>query len=646
MAVSPINIARVSNNLRMNFVLDSLRRTQRDLFLSQARIATGRRFVSSSEDPISAARAVDITWALERQEQFAANVRHGNNFLSFADSALSELNDLFTQASVIANQAVNSMTSGDEREADAELVAAIRDQIQTVGNRQLNGRYIFAGRSTTDRPFINAAGGIAYVGDVGELFTRVSEELNVPVNMAGSLVFNALSDPIASDVDLTPMLTEATRLDDVRGASHKGIQKGVLIINEAGGAGTFTVNLNDADTIGDIVSLINDAATVAGANLTASVGDSGLTLTPGGGAVTISDSSAGATASSLGILTNDPTTDAIVGADLGPRLIRLTPIESLAGGAGIDLEGGLIITNGLNSATIDLSAAETTQDIINTINNAGVFVLARINEDGTRIDVFNQVSGSSLTIGENGGTTATDLGIRTFDAATPLERLNFGRGVAIVEDKDDLRITAGDGSTVDVNLDGAVTIGDVMARINTAAEDAAVAITASFTATGNGILLTDETGGEGDLAVGILNFSTAAIDLGLTEAVLGEDAELAGIDVNPARTEGIIGALVDLENALRADDTQAISAAGGRLDELRTEVTRIHGVIGARSQGMNVKLAQLEDATATAQVFLSQVQDLDYAEAVTQMQAALTQFQANVQTSSKLVNVSLLNYLR
>ncbi len=646
MAVSPINIARVSNNLRMNFVLDSLRRTQRDLFLSQARIATGRRFVSPSEDPISAARAVDITWALERQEQFAANVRHGNNFLSFADSALSELNDLFTQASVIANQAVNSMTSGDEREADAELVAAIRDQIQTVGNRQLNGRYIFAGRSTTDRPFINAAGGIAYVGDVGELFTRVSEELNAPVNMAGSLVFNALSDPIASDVDLTPLLTEATRLDDVRGASHKGIEKGVLIINEAGGAGTFTVNLNDADTIGDIVSLINDAAGLAGANLTASVGDSGLTLTPGGGAVTISDSSAGATASSLGILTNDPTTDAIVGADLGPRLIRLTPVESLAGGAGIDLEGGLIITNGLNSATIDLSAAETTQDIINTINNAGVFVLARINEDGTRIDVFNQVSGSSLTIGENGGTTATDLGIRTFDAATPLERLNFGRGVAIVEDKDDLRITAGDGSTVDVNLDGAVTIGDVMARINTAAEDAAVAITASFTATGNGILLTDETGGEGDLAVGILNFSTAAIDLGLTEAVLGEDAELAGIDVNPARTEGIIGALVDLENALRADDTQAISAAGGRLDELRTEVTRIHGVIGARSQGMNVKLAQLEDATATAQVFLSQVQDLDYAEAVTQMQAALTQFQANVQTSSKLVNVSLLNYLR
>lgn len=645
MAVSPINIARVSNNLRMNFVMDSMRRTQRDLFVSQARIATGRRFVAPSEDPVSAARATDLTWALAKQEQFATNAQHGNNFLSAADSALSELNDLLARASVIANQAVNSITSADERAADAELVAAIRDQIQTVGNRQLNGRYIFAGRSTTDRPFVNAVGGVAYLGDIGELFVRVSEELNAPVNMPGSLVFSALSDPIASDVVLTPLLTESTRLDDVSGATDKGIEKGVLIINEAGGAGTFAVDLSDADTIGDIVSQINDAAGAAGANLTAAVGDSGLTLTPGG-AVTITDSSAGVTASSLGILTSDPTTDVIVGADLGPRLTRLTPVESLAGGAGIDLEGGLIITNGPASATIDLSAAETAQDIINTINNAGVFVLARINEAGTRIDVFNRVSGSSLTIGENGGTTAADLGIRTFDAATPLERLNFGLGVTTVEGKDDLRITARDGSTVDANLDGAVTIGDVIDLINTAAEDSAVAITASFTATGNGIRLTDETGGEGDLDVGILNLSTAAIDLGLTQAVLGEEGELAGIDVNPTRTEGALGALVDLESALRTDNTQAISLAGGRLDGLRTDVTRMHGLIGARSQGMNVKLAQLEDATATAQVFLSQVQDLNYAEAVTQMQAALTQFQANIQTSSNLVNLSLLNYLR
>ena len=84
-----------------------------------------------------------------------------------------------------------------------------------------------------------------------------------------------------------------------------------------------------------------------------------------------------------------------------PRVTRLTPIDALAGGAGIDLTGAVRITNGAYTADVDLSEAQTVQDIINAVNNAGVFVLARVNEDGTGIDVFNQVSGSPLSIGEN-----------------------------------------------------------------------------------------------------------------------------------------------------------------------------------------------------------------------------------------------------
>ena len=122
--------------------------------------------------------------------------------------------------------------------------------------------------------------------------------------------------------------------------------------------------------------------------------------------------------------------------------------------------------------------------------------------------------------------------------------------------------------------------------------------------------------------------------------------QLSGDDVNPTRTEGILGALVDLEDALRRDDTNAIALAAERLDLLAPEVTRIHGVVGARSQSMRAKLEQMQVAAQTTEVFLSEVRDLDYAEAVTQMESALTQLQASMQTSSILSNLSLLNYLR
>ena len=64
-----------------------------------------------------------------------------------------------------------------------------------------------------------------------------------------------------------------------------------------------------------------------------------------------------------------------------------------------------------------------------------------------------------------------------------------------------------------------------------------------------------------------------------------------------------------------------------------------------RSQAMQAKFIEMEDAAATTQIFLSQVQDLDYAEAVTQLQTAQIQLQASLQTSAILLNMSLLDFL-
>jgi len=636
MSVSPVNVTRISNNLQTTMLLDSLRRNQVDLFMSQSHIATGRNFVRPSEDPVAAARALDLTQALSRQDQFRANVQYGDTFLTAADSALTEINTLLIQASAIASQTVSNLTSEAEREAEAEVVASIRQQLQAVGNRQFNGRYLFAGRDTTSRPFVDALGATAYVGDTGDLTVRPDDGLTAPISMPGSLLFGALSAPITSGVDLTPTLTKDVRLEDLTGAGAQVLRSGMLVFNDVGGAGVLTVDLSTADTIGGVVDAINAAAKAAGAEVTASLSDTGLVVrqTPSGG--------------SGGTVTRSLVVGPITELALIPRITRLTPVAELGQGAGIDLESGLLVSNGANTATVDLSTAKTVQDIINAINNAGVFVRARINDAGTGIEVLNEVSGTSLSIGENGGTTATDLGIRTLTTSTPLTQLNFGNGVTTVSGtgKADLRVVAKNAKTVDVDIDGAVTVGDVIDRINAAATTAGVAIKASLATTGNGIRIEDATGGTGDLTVALANLSAAPIDLGIQKTVSGTVKELIGDDVNLTRTGGILGALFDLESALRGADTQGITAAGGRLDTLTADVTRMHGIIGARSQTMATKRTQMEDATTSTQQFLSEVQDLDYAEAATKLQTAMTQLQANLQASSSVMNLSLLDFLQ
>ncbi len=645
MAINPISMTRVSHNLQSNSLLTSLRQNQVDLFATQARISSGRAFVSPSEDPLAAARALDLTQALGRQEQFVSNLTHGDNILGASDEAITEVNSLLIEVNAIASQNVSNLTSAAERESVAEVISGIIGQLLVVGNRELGGRYIFAGRDTTDPPFVRELGGIAYRGDTGNLFTRVSDDTSAITNISGDVLFGALSSRIAGTIDLSPSLQGAMRLDDVNGTRGQAIAGGTLVFNEVGGAGTFRAALNTVDTLGDVAAAINAAATQAGASLTASVSDTGLQITPGNQPVTIGDANAGVIAANLGITTVEPTTAVVDGLPLTARLTRLTPVADLARGAGIDLTSGMIVTNGTVTTTIDFSAAETVQDMINIINNAGAGLFAEINPEATGIDVFNRISGTSLTIGENGGTTASDLGLRTMNTATLLQDVNFGLGVETVAGEPDLQIQTQDGSTVDVNLDQATTVGDVIDLINAAATDASVSVTASLTDVGNGIRITDGTSGSASLAVVALGNSTAVFDLNLNVTADPSVSEIVSTDTVSSRPEGILGALLDLERALRQDDTRAITQAGERIETFSAEVNRIQGIVGARSQAMRAKLTQTQDATQTTQLFLSQVEDLDFAEAVTRMQSLSTQLQASFQVGSLMNNLSLLNFL-
>lgn len=97
--------------------------------------------------------------------------------------------------------------------------------------------------------------------------------------------------------------------------------------------------------------------------------------------------------------------------------------------AELDQASGLTIRNNGTNHVIDISHDTTVEDMLNTLNNSTAGVVAEINADGTGIDVRSRLSGIDFAIGENGGNTATQLGLRTFVDETKLADLSFGRGV-------------------------------------------------------------------------------------------------------------------------------------------------------------------------------------------------------------------------
>jgi flagellar hook-associated protein 3 FlgL len=641
MATNSLTISRVSFNQKSNVLLDGIRRGSFDLLSLQAQLASGLRLNKPSENPGLASQVLNLEGASSRQDQILKNLQFATSYLDTTDATIGELNQLVTDARSIALQNVSSITSAEEREAAAELIADIVDQFITVGNREFNGNFLFAGRDTQNAPFSFELGGVAFHGDTGDLLAHVAELDEEPINLTGADLFGALTGAVTAAVDLNPRLTESTRLEEIRTAAGQRLELGRLVFGAAGET-PISVDLTGADTIGDIINLINENA---GSLVNAVLGDEGITLTPVGGSISISDLAGGRLANALGIAIGDDLSGPLGGAGLRRLLTRTTRIEDFLGGDGLDLAGELLITNGPKTVSLDLSGAETVQDILNAINNAGVSVRAEINASGTGIDVYNLVSGTSLTISERDGTPATALGIRSFDTTRPLSLLNGGDGITIVDGVEDFRITAKNGDTLDVNLDGAETIGDVIDLINEAADAAGVSIEATLADTTHGLRLVDSTGGSDPLSVSRLNLSAALDDLGLIGVVEDPEGELIGANVAPARAEGILTALVDLERGLRDDDDQAISRATERLEQFEKTINRAQGVVGSRARAMRQREIQTESAVLATQQFLSELRDLDYAEAVTLFQQAQAALQASLVSGGQTANLSLLDFL-
>jgi len=327
------------------------------------------------------------------------------------------------------------------------------------------------------------------------------------------------------------------------------------------------------------------------------------------------------------------------GASLNPNITPLTNLSDLRGGLGID-PTGLIITNRQKTATINLSTATTVEDLLNLINNSGTGVLARLGDDGTSIDILNPVQGSKMTIAENGGTTAADLGIRSFRPSSLLSELNGGKGVTTVAGAD-IQITRRDGTNFSVDLSSLNTVQDVINAITPPTPAAASPPISPPPATA--FILTDSTVG-GSLTVSALNASPAADNLGIKGT--SPTGIITGADVNPIETTGIFGNLGKLRSSLLSSDQTGITAAAKPSRKTSTASPDLHGQVGAQVKEFEARQNRLADQNVATKAMLSQLEDTDFNEAITRFQTLQTALQANLQTTGRLLNLNLLDFLQ
>lgn len=181
---------RVGSNTLFDNNVANLSMQQTRLFLTQQQISSGRRLLTASDDPVAAARALEISQADGQNTQFTANRTAARHTVSLAESVLQSVTTLIQDVKAAAAGAGNGIYTDRERQSVAtELSGRLDELIGLANSTDGAGNYLFAGYQTQTQPFANTPAGVGYLGDDGQRSIQVNATRQMPSSVSGAEVF-------------------------------------------------------------------------------------------------------------------------------------------------------------------------------------------------------------------------------------------------------------------------------------------------------------------------------------------------------------------------------------------------------------------------------------------------------------------------
>ncbi len=179
---------RVSDNTNFSVVRDGIQRSKEKLENLQFQSATMKKVNIPSDDPVGAAKILELRTDKMNNEHYHLNSKMAEAFLENTDQALSDLTEIILRAKEITiSQSSAASSNSDSRMGVAEEVNQLLRQGVAIGNRKMGERYLFGGYKT-QKPPIGPEG--EYLGDQGHMMLEIADNVYISTNVTGYEAFN------------------------------------------------------------------------------------------------------------------------------------------------------------------------------------------------------------------------------------------------------------------------------------------------------------------------------------------------------------------------------------------------------------------------------------------------------------------------
>lgn len=182
---------RISSQQVFDRALSGIQNANRNVADTQDQIASGKKILNPSDDPVASTRILALNRELALREQYGENIGAARSRLELEESTLTRFQAVVGRIRELTQQAGNATLGQTDRQFIAsEIEARHAELVGLMNARDASGEYLFAGHQGGEQPFRTVAGGATvYEGDEGQRSLRISESTVVPIGDNGKRLF-------------------------------------------------------------------------------------------------------------------------------------------------------------------------------------------------------------------------------------------------------------------------------------------------------------------------------------------------------------------------------------------------------------------------------------------------------------------------
>jgi len=624
-------------------------------------VNTNCRINSASDDPSGMVQVLDINSSISCLDQYQANIDQGQTILTTAETALDAMADQLLELNLLCSGLANASASTQERTDAADSMQIYLDQLIDLANTEAYGGYVFAGDQNQVAPFIyddpDNSTSVTYVGSDDSTCVKTGRDTDLSIECCGSDLF--YEDEIIVDESNNSLVFQE---DPGTGAEN------ILSIEAVIPGGSYT-----REGLAKIVENIMTRASL----------EEGYGI---GYEVAYDE-----TNNSFSIDTNRDYDAGMVTTltAVHTETVRISGM-AVSGGDFPDMEIEIINPSnlieytpepeGTAPLTLTYSEEEGTWAVENDpgyglpteIEADGEILELDVDDDGVA-DIRLDLNGSP----ENGTIVSFDI-VEGFENNSILPDLGFDSETMTIEPArssvqvaDTFTVVAGENDTIDfieALSDKGGYSGQLTAVIEPgtytdpasyagAVEDALEAASAKsgsrvnyevvYNADNQTFTVREDTDTGRKLESFDLLFSSGTNK----DTSAAEDLGFYSQDLHSGPVEGetaawsIFDTLFDLEEALAENDVDGIQRAMTRLENHYESITSRISSVGTANLSLSVTQSTASDTETTLTTQLSDVQDADTVESVMNLNSAQTVYEAALSSCSKIMDLSLVDYL-